>query len=142
MTFIFMRSSVVGACSNLCMFSKMVRYASLNTRFASIIRNELRAVLFALFWMSSTIKCSCEARYAAFRLKNLYPSMPQRVGSKKSPKNLRNSERFWESALLCLMPNFSRKVEVIKTIEYELSPPEYGLCRLCLARSFFTIKTM
>ena len=40
------------------------------------------------------------------------------------------------------MPNRSKKVDVMSTIEYELSPPEYGLCKLCLASSFFMISTM
>ena len=41
-----------------------------------------------------------------------------------------------------MIPNFSKKVEVMRTIEYELSPPEYGLCRSCLASNFLIIRTM
>jgi hypothetical protein len=102
----------------------MVRYASLKTLFASKILKALFAVLFALFWMSRTTRWSWRRRWAGVRLKNLVPSRPKMVGSKKSPKNLKNSDRFWDNALLWLMPNFCRKVEVIRTIEYEFSPPE------------------
>jgi hypothetical protein len=44
--------------------------------------------------------------------------------------------------LTSLMPSFSMKVEVIRTIEYELSPPWYDLLKSCFCSSFFTIITI
>ena len=50
--------------------------------------------------------------------------------------------KFYERALISLRPNFSRNVDVMSTMEYELRPPEYGLCKLCLASNFLMMRTM